>query len=629
MKKRKLFVLFSILVLVSLLASPAAASDSGPDSEYDPLKPGIPATLVQKIPINLILIGYEPAQVAKASLLAGLPATYAPVVRYPQFYGETGRDMGLGFNFSYKVTYTDKKFEDKFFKYLAKTGVPGDLTVFQQDYNDQTNNILDVAGPVLYLDAPSVEKWLESHTRNLRKNANNSYTVYFINWYGRSDFQFHVYSKTDEPDPDTNYNFGEARSSRKMIAWGGSQSRTWFYDLSAGPEAWTDNWNVDNPDLDGDGIEDYRMPAIWEYSAGGFRDPAALASDLGLVTRFVAINLLFTSSPLYDPMNTTPGVAGNKVTHIEVFEDDPASSGMDWISQSHIYSKMAAFQPYYNWQVNIEDNAPIDAPAERTFRIWAELLAEDDCWNAFGTPFAQLYCYFTSNLSTYLPGYDPEDYVGEIFAFNTTAANLAGYFGLLGYADDNWVDGTQTHVFEFGATEYRDLGYGLSDTAVHEFGHHIGLSHPHDGYDSELKLDYSAGGDFYFANSGDESNTVMSYITLAGSFGQFDQDNMYRYETAGYLQMAAELLAEIQAHPDAKTVKGLVKLGTAKAKVSVTAFNQWKYLKAAWNARMAYDAFATAAELLGIPLAQEKPAVPEAPRRSIPMEGDPIRYPDK
>jgi len=55
---------------------------------------------------------------------------------------------------------------------------------------------------------------------------------------------------------------------------------------------------------------------------------------------------------------------------------------------------------------------------------------------------------------------------------------------LLGFADDNWVDGTQTHVFMFDTPEDRALGYGFTTTAIHEFGHHIGMSHPHDGYDS-------------------------------------------------------------------------------------------------------------------------------------------------
>jgi hypothetical protein len=81
----------------------------------------------------------------------------------------------------------------------------------------------------------------------------------------------------------------------------------------------------------------------------------------------------------------------------------------------------------------------------------------------------------------------------------------------------------------------RGLGFGFSDTLVHEVGHHIGMSHPHDGYDSELGLDYGPGGATYFAWSGDESCTVMHYLALSASFGQFDMDNMYRWETAGYV----------------------------------------------------------------------------------------------
>ena len=102
-------------------------------------------------------------------------------------------------------------------------------------------------------------------------------TVFLINWYERSDFDFHVYTKTDEPDPDTDYNFGTQRGSRKLTAWGGttardeesglgSTRRVWFYDLSAGPEEWAGSWNITDDDLDGGG-PDYRIPPIWEYGA--------------------------------------------------------------------------------------------------------------------------------------------------------------------------------------------------------------------------------------------------------------------------------------------------------------------------------------------------------------------------
>ena len=145
-------------------------------------------------------------------------------------------------------------------------------------------------------------------------------TCYFwrrVATFGRSDFQFHVYTKFGEPDPDTGYDFGRNRDSRKLVAWGGTTAddeetglgatrRVWFHDLSAGPESWTSNYDVDHPDLDGNGVTDYRMPPAWEYTAKGFRSPAALAGDLGKITRYVALDLLMTTSPLYPVELPTP-----------------------------------------------------------------------------------------------------------------------------------------------------------------------------------------------------------------------------------------------------------------------------------------------------------------------------------
>jgi hypothetical protein len=617
--KKRLFVLLNALLVLSLLmVSPAAAKD-----QPRGLQPGELVTYEQKIPINVVFIGYSRDSIDEDQLLGELPESYAPVVRYPQFYGLQGRDMGLQFNFDYHVSFASRNLTNRFFRYLKQIGTEGKATDYQFAYNNQANNVLDVTNPVLFIDAPSVEKWL---ARNLHKSK-KSYTVVFINWYSRPDFNFHVYTKTDEPDPDTGYNFGEIRPTRKIIAWGGSRSRLWFYDLSAGPEAWTDNWNVDDPDLDGNGTEDYRMPPIWEYDANGYRDPSALSSDLGLVTRFVGINLLFTSSPLYDPMVTAPGAGGKRVVHINMFEDDPASLGTDWIDVAEVERQFSSFQPYYDWEVNLVDYNPIDSEAQRAFRIFAELDTSDDCWNAFGTPFAELFCFFDLNLSTYVPAYGEADYVAPIFSFNTTEENLGTQFGLLGFADDNWVDGTQSYVFQFDAEVYRELGYGFTTTTVHEGGHHFGLSHPHDGYDSELGLDYGPGDDFYFAWSGDESNTVMHYLGLSNGFGQFDRDNMYRYEMAGYLNWSNALLAEIQAHPNANQVRERITVANKFANIALRSFDQWKYRQAAAFARRAYEQLARAAARLGIETPAD--AMMRVAPATIPMhEGDPIRFPN-
>jgi hypothetical protein len=97
---------------------------------------------------------------------------------------------------------------------------------------------------------------------------------------GRTDFIDHVYTKFGEPDPDTGFDFGVNRDSRKIIAWGGTtaddeetglggrgERRAWFFALSAGPEAWGGSYEITSPDIDGDGEADYRIPAAWEYAA--------------------------------------------------------------------------------------------------------------------------------------------------------------------------------------------------------------------------------------------------------------------------------------------------------------------------------------------------------------------------
>ena len=615
MKKRLVLLLNLVLILSLLVVSPASAKDS-----FAVLRPGKHVTFQQNIPINVIFIGYERSSIDRKALRQALPATYTPIVRYPAFYGVSGRDLGLKYKIHYNITFAERGFTNRFFSYLQEIGTPGDLTLFQQLYNDQENNVLDVTGPVLYIDGPSVEAWLAD---NLKVKP-QSYTMVFINWYSRPDFQFHIYTKTDEPDPDTGHNFGEDVISG-LIDWGGTSSRIWFNDLSAGPEWNTDNWNVDQPDLNEDGIEEYRMPPIWEYTKDGYRDLSELTKDLGLITRYVAINLLFLQSPLYDPLVTAPDVGGSKVIHMTMFEDDPNNLGTDWIDTDFIVSRLSELQPYYDWQIELEDRNPIDDRARRAFRIFSGLRQRDDCWNEFGDPFAELFCFFDANLDTYVPPYPEEDYVIPVFAFNTTDARMGDFFGLLGFADDNWRDGTQSYVFEFGSEGPRSFGFGFSRLTDHEVGHHIALSHPHDGYDSELGLDYGPGGEFYYIWAGDESHSVMSYLWLTGEFGKFNQDNMYRWEFAGYLNWANDLLDDILADSDTSEVQDNLDQAEAYAAAAKAAFDQWDYLTAAMNARLAYEQVATAADELGLST-QSADRLLLVPSMRAPHEGDWIRH---
>jgi hypothetical protein len=583
--------IYTLILGLFCTIAPGALAHGG--QRFEALQPGAFVTREHEVPVRIVFIGYDRQQIDEQELLARLPATYAPIVRFPLIYGLSGRSLGLEYRFDYSITYTDRKFDDRFFGYLARVGEAGPLTEFQQLYNDQEKNVREVKGPVLYIDAPLVESYL---SEQLASSA-VGYTLVFINWYNRKDFRFHVYSNTGNPDPDTGWDFGAELESRKGIAWGGSRGRLWFYDLSAGPDAWTGNWVVD------DDQTNYHVPPIWEYARGAYRKPRELSEDLANVARFVGIDTLFTTSPLYDPLNTAPEPGGSKVVHITMLEGDPETSGLDYLDTSFALDAWRRLQPYYEWQVGLTHVDPIDRGAARALAIFSGNLDKPGCWSEYGDRFAEMFCYFDRNLGRYVPAYGKRDYVSESFAFNITEEARGTDATMLGFADDNWQDGTQSYIFAFDSPDDKLEGYGFTITEVHEVGHTIGLSHPHDGYDSELGLDFGPdannGGPFEFVWAGDESYTVMHYLDLAPDFGTFDGDNLYRWETAGYLNWANALLADVLQRRDPSAAAPLQRAERA-ATNALAAFERWDYLTAATEARAAYSEVAGVAEKLRV-----------------------------
>jgi hypothetical protein len=264
-------------VLVASLALCVPAAGAAPPL-YEHLDPGGPANLPERVPVNVVFVGFDLSEAEQAEFLAGLPKRSKPIVRSRLHYDELEL-LGLHYAFDYELFTPTRAWEDAFFGQLADIAEPARRTVFQDSYNDQ-RGVRDV-GKNHFVDAPSVEKWLIEHAPPGVDTVED--TVFFVNWWGRDDFVDHVYTKFGEPDPDTGYDFGRRRESRKIVAWGGTTAddeetglgdlgvnRVWFYDLSAGPESWGGSYDVENADLDG-GSPDYRIPPAWEYA------PAATA----------------------------------------------------------------------------------------------------------------------------------------------------------------------------------------------------------------------------------------------------------------------------------------------------------------------------------------------------------------
>ena len=222
-------------VLGGLLAASTAPA-SGAEPQFEHLRPGAPAQLVERLPVNVVLLGYDAPEVDAGALRRALPAASKPIVRSRSFYG-IREEVGITYRYDYDVQSTGRTYEDRFFAELRRLSARAPLTLFQELYNEQKANSRVVRGNHT-IDAPSVERWLAMNPPAGIDTREN--TVFLIDWSDRDDFEHHVYTKIGEPDPDTGYDFGKERDSRKLIAWGGttaddeetglgSTRRVWFH----------------------------------------------------------------------------------------------------------------------------------------------------------------------------------------------------------------------------------------------------------------------------------------------------------------------------------------------------------------------------------------------------------------
>jgi len=601
MRRRLSLAMLSVVAMSgAVLAGAPAATAAAP--EFQHLTPGGQPQLVERLPVNVVLVGYDAPAVDGDALVGGLPKQYEPVVRSRLSYGEVER-LGITYDYDYHVQYTGRSYEDRFFSKLKQLSTRAPLTAYQKEYNAQDGNNVVVRGNH-EIDAPSVEEWLaENAPKGIDTRRN---TVFLINWYGRSDFEHHVYTKTGEADPDTGYDFGKERDSRKLVAWGGttrddeesglgSTRRVWFHDLSAGPESWSGSYNVDDADIDGDGEPDYRLPPVWEYARNGYRSPARLTADLRKLVRYVALDLLFTPSPLYPVELPTEEPPTSINIDENTYEGWPGvNASKRYITRKLLTSELSELMTRKELSYDNQD-LPYRGAAKECY---VKELAGTSCYPELGYPsFANLFLQNTFQLDRTRDDQGSTDYELPVFSYVVPRGTGVP---ALGYADDDYRTGTQSYVFAFLSPEVVESGYGLTTSIIHEVGHHVGLSHPHDGYDSASGVDFGPSGDFFFAWAGDEVNSMMSYIDLNWDFSQFDRDDMNRFQTAAQIEAANRLAAEALAaerpaasYADLREADRLV--GRAE-----TAFAEHRYGAAFAAAEHAYRLAAAGARKAGV-----------------------------
>ncbi len=610
------------LVAVSLVPVLLFAQTPAPPPTLTTLTPGEGRLIAQRLPVQFVFVGWEtgsaPDRLDPEQFRSMLPTYSVPFV-LASFGTANPGIIPLLFTYEHRVVDAPSQFEDAFFGYLTSIARPAPLTQQQVLYNGQQARSRTIESNV-EIDAPAVERWLAANAGPMLGIDTRQYTVFFVNWFGRPDFVHHVFTKYGEPDADTGFDHG-TRDAHKRIAWGGSAAddpetglgsvrRIWFHDLSAGPDGRTNNWNLDDAELGyplgfPDGIPDYRIPPSWEYgNAAGWRPFDSATVDLALLARFVAIDLLFTHASLYGPILPGPGILLPDDIELDVtrFEMNPSDAPPDRYALPAVLARLGRLQPWASFSSE-ESGAIPSARLEEilrcTFAGKEFPFGTGSCVGArqFGWYPADLQAWFLDHRMQYLDG--SAGYELPVFYFNLPP-DLADIAWAIGYAEGGVSDHLyQSQVYLFDLPLLRELNMGMTQTMTHEAGHHLALAHPHDGGDIEAEVLFSPVNAFYFAWTGDESSSVMSYYRDEDDFGQFDLDNMNRFLTGSQINLANAILGEVYEHPRAGEEAGTILTADVYARIALIEYQRMNYEAAARYSRVAAKLVISLAERLG------------------------------
>lgn len=596
----------SALVPAALVAAGSAPASGTPVGGLGHLVPGGPPAVAETVPVNVVLVGLRPGdgaqQVDPDRLVAGLPAEAAPVVRVPELYYGVTRPLGETWRYRYRVTWATPAFESALWSELAALARPAPLTTYQQTYDAQRSRALDVDGNEV-IDARAAEWWLAANAPAMLGVDTTEDTVFYLDWYGRPGFRFHVYD-VPHTDLDTGFDTG-TRETNKVVAFGGTPpadgggpaSRVWFDDVSAGPDAETRGYDLDDVDIPGWTPGAYRLPPVWEYGNPRPAQPHDdLTGDLARVTRYVALDLLFTPSPLYSPV--LPPAVQPRTIRVDTTVED-----VDWAGAvpdgGHIAAALDRLEPWrtFSSTTAVRDG---DVDFDRVYDCFvsATTATPHDCYghSFYGTPYDDILLYYLDHRSELTsPGVDLDVPVIDVRAADHHRIGL-------GFTDDDWRTGTQTYILGMLWPDAFRLGYGPTGTYTHEMGHYLGLSHTHDGYDAGAGEVNAADARYGYVYLGDEVDSVMSYLDTSSAFSQFDGDSAARWSVVAYLGEADRVLAAIDASPRAAEVADAVRAADAEAGAGLADLDARRFSAAAASLADAYDGVVAAARRVGVVL---------------------------
>ncbi len=355
-----------------------------------------------------------------------------------------------------------------------------------------------------WIDASLVEEWL--HSKGL---TSEGYTIFFIRPPATHMQYLHNYGITTE-DADTDKQF----TQEGMMGFGGKY-RFYFIDLTAGP-----SYYPDPP-----------IPTVARTFHKNIFDIPNEEDYQKLVSNYIndATLLLYTPSYLYEPTYKS-----NYMLDIFIIDQTSGKSfatiAAKYVTSNKLVSNMKSLVPYSEWKVKIEGKSFDWLPRElgraiiRSMSFDTERGIDTISINSATLP-VELDKWKKSNLTPQqVEDLEKEKETTIYLPVIILVLDAYAYVddGALGIALPD-VNDPRVACCVLIATDKNlllDFDAGLTSVTVHEVGHMLGLTHPHDGYREDLK-------DGWFQNwFFDWSSTPMTYAGPIGyGCGEWDDDD--------------------------------------------------------------------------------------------------------
>jgi len=464
-------------------------------------------------------------------------------------------ETGVVFSLSYEFVFTQPGFKQDLIAYLreieeTKTDVNPWFYYWEYDKKAEMWTKEFYTTDYVTYDAEKVENWLFEHNDAFGGFPQNGWTFFLMYLpelpsltYDQFKTYVRDYSKPKGVKPhyysispvDVDRGF-KLRYRDFTIGYGGHH-RFWFLDLSAGPSWWS-QW------------DDLPLQIVLKDQSIQLDSSAGkqwLTQYLADYTRELTYNIIVPEF-IYDPIYTRKYTFRVFVLDHRTDEEKTAVPIKDTISPDLIKSAFEDLTPYATVNVTIDfidtDKYPelanlLDAN-RRLLETFAYKNILDETFEYIDE--RPIYKYLQDNLNLFIPqvSRDMYEFTVPIFAFALSGDTLFGG-STKWYVDrdmgrtysgsaqgDLVMIGMSQTDFQWG--DYAGQpgkGLGLTNTVVHEAGHMIGLSHPHN---------YGSIGDFIFS--------VMGYFTYDYKFGQHDKDALRRIHADKVLMKTSSAIRE-------------------------------------------------------------------------------------